>query len=272
MNTLNGASNLLKIIVVGAYLISFSIVISGIVLVYLGATGDTEFSFFGQTFKSQNIGIAAIFLGAATIVLLVRYSLKSFNMLFTNEKGSTGTHSVRNENKKERLYNNFLKPAYERFNKAHENYIVTFKKYREIVSSNGHMTKDEIKEFQDLLFRDSNFHHDLRITAIQEAELLENSVSHNFDSFISAIRAYFSGPIKGKSKLIKTANRIEMYANSPRNVFFMVLEILAESLENKEKRALVTVKGIDEIILHIQKQNESVNKEYLKAKRILLGM
>ena len=272
MNKFSEASNLLKIIVIGAYLISFSFVLSGIALVYLGATGDTDFNFFGQTFKSQSVGIASIFLGAATIVLLIRYSLKSFNKFIENGKESVDTQSDKNQDKKEKLYNNFLKPAYDRFNKAHENYIVTFKKYRKILSSNGHMTKDEIKQFQDLLYRDSNFHHDLRITAIQEAALLENTESYNFDSFISAIRRYFCGPIEGKSKLIKAADRIEMFANAPRNVFFMTLEILANSLENRETRELVTVQGIDEIILHIQKQNESVNKEFFTAKRSLLGM
>ncbi len=51
----------------------------GVVLVVLGSTGDTGFTFFGQSFKSQNIGIASFFLGAALVVLNVRRILKSFD-------------------------------------------------------------------------------------------------------------------------------------------------------------------------------------------------
>jgi hypothetical protein len=42
-----------------------------------GIQGDTEFSFFGQSFKSTHIGIAAIFLASALIVLNIRRVLKS---------------------------------------------------------------------------------------------------------------------------------------------------------------------------------------------------
>jgi len=53
--------------------------ILGVVLVIIGASGQTEFVFFGQSFKSQNVGIAAFFLGAALVVLNVRRILKSFD-------------------------------------------------------------------------------------------------------------------------------------------------------------------------------------------------
>jgi hypothetical protein len=49
----------------------------GIVLVALGSSGKTNFTFFGQQFHSDNVGIAAIFLGAAMIVLNIRRLLKS---------------------------------------------------------------------------------------------------------------------------------------------------------------------------------------------------
>ena len=49
----------------------------GVVLVAIGAAGNTEFTFFGQSFRSQNVGIAALFLGAALIVLNVRRVLTS---------------------------------------------------------------------------------------------------------------------------------------------------------------------------------------------------
>lgn len=68
---------LLKIVVLGAYPTGLLLAALGVFLVYLDAKGDTEFSFFGQTFKSTDVGIAAIVIGAATIVLLVRKAIKT---------------------------------------------------------------------------------------------------------------------------------------------------------------------------------------------------
>jgi uncharacterized integral membrane protein len=71
--------SIIKCIASWTFCIGALFAILGIVLVILGATGETEFSFFGQTFKSTNIGIAAFFLGAAIIVLNVRRVLKSLD-------------------------------------------------------------------------------------------------------------------------------------------------------------------------------------------------
>ncbi|MGH8498090.1 MAG: hypothetical protein ACRERV_04685 [Methylococcales bacterium] len=51
----------------------------GVYMVYLGNAGNTEFTFFGQTFKSMNVGIAAIFIGAAMIVLVSGRVLKTID-------------------------------------------------------------------------------------------------------------------------------------------------------------------------------------------------
>jgi hypothetical protein len=58
---IGAAAALLKLIVpwVGGLLF----IVAGVILVWLGATGDTEFNFFGNSFKSQNVGIASIFCG-----------------------------------------------------------------------------------------------------------------------------------------------------------------------------------------------------------------
>jgi len=66
-------------VIIGAIVIAIVFVIAGIWLVYLGATGETNFTFFGQTFSSANVGIAALFLGAVTVVLLMRRSLSSLD-------------------------------------------------------------------------------------------------------------------------------------------------------------------------------------------------
>lgn len=73
------ASAILRMVIIGAYVIGVIFTLAGIWLVYLGATGGTEFTFFGQTFKSENVGVAAVFLGAATIVLLLRRTLSSLD-------------------------------------------------------------------------------------------------------------------------------------------------------------------------------------------------
>jgi len=58
---------LLKIAMFVALVAGIAIVISGVVFIYLGATGDTEVVLFGQTLKSQNVGVSAVFIGAVLI-------------------------------------------------------------------------------------------------------------------------------------------------------------------------------------------------------------
>ena len=71
------ASPILKLIVVLGFLAGIAFAAFGVWLVYLGSTGQTEFSFFWQTFKSANVGIGAIFIGGVLIVLLARSVLKT---------------------------------------------------------------------------------------------------------------------------------------------------------------------------------------------------
>jgi hypothetical protein len=63
----------------GSFWFGSLLALLGVVLVMLGSTGTTEFLLFSQLFKSQNIGIASFFLGAALVVLNVRRILKSFD-------------------------------------------------------------------------------------------------------------------------------------------------------------------------------------------------
>jgi hypothetical protein len=86
---IEASSPLLKIIVFGAYLVGVLLSATGILLIYFGATGNTEFTFFGQSFKSTNIGISALFIGAATIVLLVRRAMKSLDIAIRGESNGS---------------------------------------------------------------------------------------------------------------------------------------------------------------------------------------
>lgn len=63
--------------VVKFYLISglvfgFGIACLGVWLVYIHSSGHTEFSLLGMSFKSENIGIAAIFLGSVVAIVSLR--------------------------------------------------------------------------------------------------------------------------------------------------------------------------------------------------------
>ena len=76
---------ILSRIALTTFVVGLLLAVLGVGLVYLGASGDTEFSFFGQNFKSTNVGIAAIFLGAALIVLNIRRTLTSLDRTVQTE-------------------------------------------------------------------------------------------------------------------------------------------------------------------------------------------
>jgi hypothetical protein len=76
---IRAASPTYKLVAIGAYVVGGIFGLLGVWLVYLGSQGNTDLSFFGQTVKTTNVGIAAIFIGAATVVLLIRRLLKSID-------------------------------------------------------------------------------------------------------------------------------------------------------------------------------------------------
>lgn len=75
----NDHKSLFRLIANGTFWIGALLAVLGVVLVIVGAGGDTSFSFFGQSFRSQNVGIAAFFLGASLIVLNIRRLLRSID-------------------------------------------------------------------------------------------------------------------------------------------------------------------------------------------------
>ncbi|MCH8823860.1 MAG: hypothetical protein IH984_10170 [Planctomycetes bacterium] len=74
---INATKSTLRAVVFGAYIVGLVFCGAGIWLVYLGAAGSTEVDFFGLSIASTNVGIVAIFLGAAIVVLLVIRSLRT---------------------------------------------------------------------------------------------------------------------------------------------------------------------------------------------------
>ncbi len=76
-----------KLILIIAGLLGALMILGGIALVYLGATGDTEISLFGQSFKSQSVGVVGIFCGAVVEVLAFQQVLKAINKIVDKPGG-----------------------------------------------------------------------------------------------------------------------------------------------------------------------------------------
>jgi hypothetical protein len=53
---INATAAIFRMVIVGALIAGVVFAGLGVWLVYFGTTGDTEFSFFGQTLKSTNVG------------------------------------------------------------------------------------------------------------------------------------------------------------------------------------------------------------------------
>jgi hypothetical protein len=49
----------------------------GIVLVYLGAKGNSHIQLFGQSLETADVGVASIFIGAVTVILVLRALLRN---------------------------------------------------------------------------------------------------------------------------------------------------------------------------------------------------
>lgn len=75
------AAPILRIIALGAWLFGIVLVIAGIILVIMQAAGRTEIALFGLRFKSSSVGITAIFLGAATVVVVMSTLMKRLKQL-----------------------------------------------------------------------------------------------------------------------------------------------------------------------------------------------
>lgn len=79
---IRAASPVFRLAIAGAYVAGIGIAAFGVILIWLGSTGSSDFTLFGQTFSSTNVGVSAIFIGGVAIVVLVRRSLRSADELF----------------------------------------------------------------------------------------------------------------------------------------------------------------------------------------------
>lgn len=71
----------LTLVLVLTMIFSLALLGGGIWLFMAGATGNTEITLFGNQFKSQNVGLAALFCGAVVFALNIRRTLKALERL-----------------------------------------------------------------------------------------------------------------------------------------------------------------------------------------------
>jgi hypothetical protein len=69
--------------------------IGGVFIAILGTRAMTEFSLFGQTFKSTSAGIALGFIGAVLFILLLRRLLQSTDAIIDGAKDIAGVEGPR---------------------------------------------------------------------------------------------------------------------------------------------------------------------------------
>jgi hypothetical protein len=67
--------------------IALLICLLGIWLIYLKSSGQTHFKLFSQEFRSDNVGIAAIFIGAVVLVIALRRTFRALENITTSYRG-----------------------------------------------------------------------------------------------------------------------------------------------------------------------------------------
>lgn len=78
---ITAGTSILKTTIWVTCLIAGALIGGGIVLVSLGATGNTELTLFGNTFKSTTVGAVGIFCGAVLGIIGIRRTLLALERL-----------------------------------------------------------------------------------------------------------------------------------------------------------------------------------------------
>jgi hypothetical protein len=93
-NTLQDASPLLKTMVIGALIVGVVFGGIGVWLAFLGATGETEVNFLGQSFKSLNVGIASVFIGGVIAAMTLRRAFRTIELGMNQAAADASTPRV----------------------------------------------------------------------------------------------------------------------------------------------------------------------------------
>src|SRR4030095_5841747 len=146
---------------------------------------------------------------------------------------------TRQENK-EKLFTDFVQPAYESFEKAHHRYIECFQEYQRFLSTRTKLSNRAIKELLERLRQDSLWEQHIRHSAMIEAEELMASRRYNFGPFIIALKSYFEEPVSGNTKMVQSAIDMSMLSNAPRVFLHNVLTMLLISTWDEKARKKVS--------------------------------
>jgi len=107
MGDIGKRSNILLIVIticvslVGVFLSGL-----GVVLVYLGATGNSDVNLFGNELSSESVGVTSVFIGAVVIILILKRILSSHDAVVSKFFPSTENNSDINNKKSEVLVQN----------------------------------------------------------------------------------------------------------------------------------------------------------------------
>ncbi len=81
------ATPILAIMTIASLVVALSLIGGGVALVWLHETGATEFTMFGNTFKSASVGVTGIFCGAVLGVILLRRAYNSVDKIISSPEG-----------------------------------------------------------------------------------------------------------------------------------------------------------------------------------------
>jgi uncharacterized membrane protein len=74
-------SKVMVLVLVVVLVLAIALIGGGVWLVYLGAKGTTEMSIFGNTLKTQNVGVTGLFAGVVLGVVGIQRTLKALERL-----------------------------------------------------------------------------------------------------------------------------------------------------------------------------------------------
>jgi len=174
------------------------------------------------------------------------------------------------------LFTDFVKPIQDDFGRVHDNYMNSFKKYRDMMETIEHPVPLDSILFKTIS-EDSVFSYYDRA----KLYLLKRYSNHAvFGQYIKEIRGYLilsgnSHPLHGVTKKIegdpKDILEQNLYMNVPRfRTINQIIEAQKEQGLNKEKYRELAIREVDEIVLTLQKHYERVYQEYLNLKDKLL--
>jgi DNA-binding protein H-NS len=158
-----------------------------------------------------------------------------------------------------KLYTDFVEPAISDFEKVHQNYLETFKQYREMLTSDSTPINSKHPVLQKLE-QDINFSAHLRTKLTALHQFKDDPV---FGTFIMRIVQYTEG---GEMSKIITLKGRRLF-NTPRSATIVGLSQLFNSEQSEDEKRAQALALMDKVIEELQWAYGQVIEEQLKLKR-----